>query len=85
MLLVIRLRHRAADSEGIPLVMRDTIGFLQENGRSFSQVRFMAQPNLLRTSKRECIVSIHVRLDIRIVVFLFSLSGGLLSTGAILL
>uniref|UniRef100_A0A673I7H7 Rho GTPase-activating protein 1-like n=1 Tax=Sinocyclocheilus rhinocerous TaxID=307959 RepID=A0A673I7H7_9TELE len=25
-------RHRAADSEGIPLVMRDTIGFLQENG-----------------------------------------------------
>uniref|UniRef100_A0A672SNA7 Rho GTPase-activating protein 1-like n=1 Tax=Sinocyclocheilus grahami TaxID=75366 RepID=A0A672SNA7_SINGR len=26
------LRHRAADSEGIPLVMRDTTGFLQENG-----------------------------------------------------
>ncbi|XP_048040881.1 rho GTPase-activating protein 1 isoform X1 [Megalobrama amblycephala] len=26
------LRHRAADSEGIPLVMRDTVGYLQENG-----------------------------------------------------
>ncbi|KTF81313.1 hypothetical protein cypCar_00021064 [Cyprinus carpio] len=39
------LRHRTADSEGIPPVMRDTIGFLQENGRSFSQVRFIAQSN----------------------------------------
>uniref|UniRef100_A0A8C1IR80 Rho-GAP domain-containing protein n=1 Tax=Cyprinus carpio TaxID=7962 RepID=A0A8C1IR80_CYPCA len=29
---VILLRHRTADSEGIPPVMRDTIGFLQENG-----------------------------------------------------
>lgn len=42
---VIRLRYRAADLEGIPLVMRDTVGFLQENGRSFSLVRFMAQSN----------------------------------------
>lgn len=45
LLFVIRLRYGPADSEGIPLVMRDTVGFLQENGRSFSQVRFMAQSN----------------------------------------
>lgn len=36
LLFVIRLRHRAADSEGIPLVMRDTVGYLQENGWFFT-------------------------------------------------